>query len=577
MLFGNFVELLDDLVPGMWAEMLNDRSFAGVTRAANWSYYDGKPDVCDRQWDRNLTWRYDTEDAFNGARSARLTAARHRPASLTQSGLAAKRGMTYAFSGWFRYDRPNVAATVRLKTLLPTGDWMVLAAARLPRFSPQWSKYSVGMTSKGTTDRAVFELVVAGEGSVWADKLSLMPADNLDGWRADVVQAIRDVHPALLRWGGSTIDPGQYRWKQGIGDRDHRAPFPNRVWGRIDSNDVGIDEFCRLCELTAVEPLICVSFSDGPQGAGDLVQYCNGETNNLWGAQRAANGHPAPYHVKYWQVGNEISGDDQNYLREFAKFAQAMKAADPDIRLMSSFPTQKLLDRVGRDLAYVCPHHYTPDFAGCDRDLANLSRMLDNTPGCAQIKIAVTEWNVTGGDWGLERGRMLTLGSALLNGRYLHVLMRHSDKVEIACRSNLANSYAGAIIETSPAGLLKRPSYYLMQLYARHAKPIPLRLEQSNNALDLFACASPDGKSLCLFAINPGSEPVPLSCRFEGFAAPLHEVSSEILCDTLDARQPDVMNHWEAPERVKLVPLPAPHGQLVLPAFSVSAVEWTLK
>ena len=61
MLFGNFIELLDDVVPGMWAEMLNDRSFEGVIPAANWSYYDGKPDFCDREWDSNPTWSYDTE------------------------------------------------------------------------------------------------------------------------------------------------------------------------------------------------------------------------------------------------------------------------------------------------------------------------------------------------------------------------------------------------------------------------------------------------------------------------------------------------------------------------------------
>src|SRR5208283_5368247 len=70
MLFGNFVELLDDVVPAMWAEMLNNRSFEGVTRAANWSYYDGKPDFSDREWDTNSTWSYATENPFNGARSA---------------------------------------------------------------------------------------------------------------------------------------------------------------------------------------------------------------------------------------------------------------------------------------------------------------------------------------------------------------------------------------------------------------------------------------------------------------------------------------------------------------------------
>jgi alpha-L-arabinofuranosidase len=276
-------------------------------------------------------------------------------------------------------------------------------------------------------------------------------------------------------------------------------------------------------------------------------------------------------------VGNEISGDDENYLGRFSEFVRAMKGADPSVLLMASFPTQKLLDRVGKDIAYIGPHHYTPDFAGCDRDFANLSRMIDTTPGCAQIKIAVTEWNVTGGGWGLERGRMLTLDSALLNARYLHVLMRHSDKAEIACRSNLANSYAGAIIETSPAGLLKRPSYYVMQLYASHAKPIPLRLDHTNDALDLFACASSDGKSLCLFALNPGTEPVEFSYRFDGFAGTVREASAEVLCDTLDARQRDVMNHWEAPDRVKIVSQAAPHSPMVLPALSATAIEFRVR
>ena len=573
MLFGNFVELLDDVVPSMWAEMLNDRSFEGVVRAANWSYYDGKPDFCDREWNTNPTWSRDSENPFNGARCARLAATRHHPASLTQSGLAVKRGMAYEFSGWFRTDSLKLAPTVRLRTLLPTGEWMTLASANLPRLSDQWRKYSVRLTSKGETDRVVFELCLAGEGHAWADKLSLMPADNLMGWRPDVVQAIKDVHPAIVRWGGSACDPGEYRWKKGIGSRDRRTPFHNKVWGRIDPNDVGIDEFCQFCELTGVEPLICLSFSDGPQNAADLVAYCNSETNAPWGAKRATNGHAVPYRVKYWQVGNEISGDDENYLGRFSEFVRAMKAADPGVLLMASFPTQKLLDRVGKDIAYIGPHHYTPDFAGCDRDFANLTRMIDTTPGCVQIRIAVTEWNVTGGGWGLERGKMLTLDSALLNARYLHVLMRHSDKAEIACRSNLANSYAGAIIETSPSGLLKRPSYYVMQLYARHAKPVPLRLEHSNDALDLFACASPDGKSLCLFALNPGTEPVEFSYRFDGFTGAVREASAEVLCDTLDARQRDVMNHWEAPDRVKIVTQSPPHNQMLVPALSAAAIE----
>lgn len=166
MLFGNFVELLDDVVPGMWAEMLNDRAFSGVTRVANWSYYDGTPDFCDREWDKNSTWSFDAEHPFNGGRSARLASSRHQAATLTQSGLAVKRGMTYNFSGWFRSEGGGLVTTVRLKTLLPTGAWMILASANLPRFSPQWSKYSARLTSIGETDRVLFELLVKGTGQV---------------------------------------------------------------------------------------------------------------------------------------------------------------------------------------------------------------------------------------------------------------------------------------------------------------------------------------------------------------------------------------------------------------------------
>lgn len=576
LLFGNFVELLDDVVPAMWAEMLNDRSFEGVIPTANWCYYDGKPNFCDREWDTNETWSLSRERPFNGERAARLTARANAPARLSQSGLAVQHGKSYDFSGWFRAEQP-MTAVVSLKTLLPTGEWMTLASAKLPRLSTEWNKCSVRLKSQGETDRVVFELRAEGKAALWADKLSLMPEDSLLGWRPDVVQAIKDFHPAVMRWGGSVCDPGKYRWKDGIGDRDRRTPFRNKVWGRIDPNDVGIDEFCRLCELASVQPLICLSFSDGPESAGDLVAYCNDPTNTVWGAKRAANGHPAPYLVKYWQVGNEISGDDAAYLDRFEEFVRAMKKADPNVLLMASFPTQKLLDRVGEHLAYIGPHHYTPDFAGCDRDFANLSRMIDNTPGCGSIKIAVTEWNVTGGGWGLERGKMLTLEGALLNARYLNVLMRHSDKAEIACRSNLANSLAGAAIETSPSGLLKRPSYYVMQLYAGHAKPIPLRLKQTNDAVDVFACASADKTSLCIFAVNPAATPVEFSYECTSFSGPIMASAAEVFCDTRDARQRDVMNHWEVPNRIRIVSRPSPGPKLTLPAFSVTAIECTVE
>jgi alpha-L-arabinofuranosidase len=573
MLFGNFMELLDDLVPSMWAEMLNDRSFEGITPRANWAYEDGALNMCDREWGKNDTWTYDTMHPFNGKRSVRLTSTRRQPAVLTQSGLAVKTGASYAFTGYFRADNPAPAVMVRLKVQLPNGGWTTLASAKLPRLSQDWRKYSVPLVSAGQSDRVVFEVRGEGQGSVWADKLSLMPADHLKGWRPDAIAAIKESRPGVVRWGGSACDPGGYRWKNGIGDRDARVPFPNNPWGRIDSNDVGIDEFCQFCELVEAQPLVCLSFSDGPQSAGDLVEYCNGDASTVWGAKRAANGHPAPYRVKYVQVGNEISGDDENYLGQFAAFVQKMKRADPGILLLASFPSQKLLERAGRDIACIGPHHYTPDLAACDSDFNHLSDMIRNTPGCGHIKMAVTEWNVSAGNWGLMRGKFLTLETALLNARYLNLLMRHSDKVELACRSNMANSLGSGIIETTPSGLLKRPSFYAMRLYSRHAKPVPWRVESSTEGLDVFVGGSEDQKAAVIFAVNSRSEPVACSLGFGGWDGAARLVSAEALCDTLDTRQPDVMNHWNAPDRVKTVPLSTTENRIVLPALSAAAIE----
>ena len=246
---------------------------------------------------------------------------------------------------------------------------------------------------------------------------------------------------------------------------------------------------------------------------------------------------------------------------------------DTGAQLLTSFPSRQLLTRFGPEIFCVCPHHYTPDLAACDHDFSQLSEMIDTISGCDQVKIAVTEWNISGGDWGLGRGRQMTLGAALANARYLHVLMRHSDKAVIACRSNMANSYCGAIIESDPAGVLKRPSYFVMQLYARHAKPVPLRTSNADGGPDIFACASEDRKSLALFCVNSSDEPMECSIQPDGFAGAFHILAAEGLCDTQDARQPDIVNHWESPGRIRIIPVRFSRNIVSLPAFSATEIE----
>ena len=121
MLFGNFIELLDDLVPGMRAEMLNDRGFEGVVPAAKWVYYDGSATFCDQAWDKSEDWSIENSGAFNGPNCARITARNDRWAGLTQSGLAVKSGETYHFSAFVRGEG-ELHAQALLRAKQPDGS-----------------------------------------------------------------------------------------------------------------------------------------------------------------------------------------------------------------------------------------------------------------------------------------------------------------------------------------------------------------------------------------------------------------------------------------------------------------------
>jgi alpha-N-arabinofuranosidase len=462
-LYGGFIELLDDLVPGMWAEMLNDRAFEGVGKAVKWCYYTGVPNFCDRDWEENSTWGYDKRNPFIGLRSVKLAADSAKPASLTQSGLALKRGMTYQFSGYFRSDSADLRAKVKLKTLLPNGKWMELASAEIPVNGKDWKKYSSSLRSKGTTDRVVFELEVSGKGNLWVDKLSIMPADNIQGWRKDVVEIIAGQKPGAIRWGGSLIDPGGYKWKAGIGDRDQRVPFSDPYWGRKHPNDVGIDEFLQFCEFVEAEPIVCFSFGDGVQSAKDMIEYCNGSVKTQWGKKRAENGHPEPYNVKCWQLGNELAGEE--YSAGCVDFCKMVREVQPDAVIFSSDPTPELFGKVGKYIDVTCPHHYVPDLDKNKASIEHAKSIIKEYGREGETKLGITEWNISAGSWGIQRGKQYTLDSALFAGRYLNLLNDNSDVVEYACRSNMCNSYCCGMIQTNMSDVMGTPSYYTLKLY----------------------------------------------------------------------------------------------------------------
>jgi alpha-N-arabinofuranosidase len=278
---------------------------------------------------------------------------------------------------------------VSLKTLLPDGSWMTLSTIILASPGAEWTKFTGRLLSQGMTDRAVFEIEARGFGHLWLDKLSLMPGDNIDGGRKDVVDATKELAPPVIRWGGSSIDPGPYRWADATGDRDLRPSFVNQVWGRRDTNDVGVEEFVCFCRAVGAEPLVCVSLGDGAENARRMGEYLNGPADSEWGRKRAVNGRPEPYGVKYWQVGNEINAS--GYVKILFEFARTVRAADPHALILSSFPTKELIDAAGQEIDIACPHYYQADLDGVDTDLKKIEGWVRQSPCPDRIRLGVTE------------------------------------------------------------------------------------------------------------------------------------------------------------------------------------------
>lgn len=571
MLYGGFIELLDDLVPGMWAEMLNDRGFEGV-KPTNWFYYTGEPNTCDRDWDKSDSWSYDTTEPFNGKQSAKITSNVKKDGSLAQQGLAVRKDLDYIFTGNFKTDGSKLSATVKLKAQLPDGSWMVLASAPLPKLPNQWGKVGCKLKSRGTTDKAVFELQVTGSGTLKADKLSLMPSDNVNGWRKDVVEVIKAAKPGVIRFGGSLTEFG-YKWDKALGDRDLRPPFWNQYWGRWDTNDVGIEDFINFCSAVGSEPLICVSFNEGVQEACNLLEYCNGDTSTKYGQIRAKNGHEKPYGIKYWQIGNECWGE--KYDRACVDFCSALHKNDPSITLLAADYTPLVLESAGKYLDYVSHHlYYVHDAAGSKEAIKEDQKIAKDAKLDHDIKLSITEWNITAAGWGLDRGKMLTLDCALDTAKFLNVLNDCSDFVGLACRSNMTNSACSGYIFTNPGGIIKTPAYHVMKLYADHFKPIPVKVDAKIKGADLSACKSDDGKKLTIFAVNTTDAPIKLELDLSAYPG-FSPAESEMVGDTLDRRQPDLMNHWAAPDRVKAMKLTVSGNAVTLPAYSASAIEYT--
>jgi alpha-N-arabinofuranosidase len=582
--YGQFIEYLCDLVPGMWAEKLHDGSFEGASPYK--VVFRRQTDFKERPWYpcgavNRAEYTLDRGDAISGQVSQRIRVTEGAPCTvgIAQDGIAVERGKACQFSCYLRQEGIKGPVRARLHR-----DHEELASCE---FQPgaAWKKFQARLTPSATTADATLAITFRGPGTLWLENASLMPQDTVGGWRPDVVAALRALKPGVIRFGGSALDDpnlGQFEWRDTVGDPDRRKPF--RAWGGLQPTGPGLEEIIQLSRAAGAEPILCVRFEERtPEDAAAQVAYLNGAGDTPASKLRALNGHPEPYHIKFWQIGNEREGGA--YEARLAEFAKAMKKADPTIKLLSSYPSVGVLRQAGAVLAYVCPHHYNiADLAGAERDLLAVGELIRKHAPGRPIRIAVTEWNTTGGDWGLKRARLWTLENALACARYHNLLHRHCHLVDIANRSNLTNSFCSGIIQTDNHRLYKTPTYYAQQLYATRAGVHPLKIESvlpSNVGLDLSATLTRDGDAVVLFAVNDSLQDITRSLDFSALGAAGQDVTIRTLTDRKHAGEPDVTNSFAEPDRVSpetsTFKATGPRFHYRFPALSLTVLEWQVR
>lgn len=567
--YGQFIEYLCNLVPGMWAERLYDGSFEGLSPYK--FEFLKETDFKEKPWYpsgevNRAEYSGDRTTKVSGELSRKIFVAGGAPCTvgLSQDGIFIGRAEPCDFKCWFKSEGIREPVRVRLHhgaRVLASDKFSVTRA---------WQKFACRLTPTAGDDNATLTIEFSGPGSLWLDNASLMPVKTVGGWRPDVVEAVRALKPGIIRFGGSALDDpnlGRFEWKDTIGDPDQRRPF--RAWGGLQPVGPGLEEIVQFCRAVGAQPLICVRINGrNARDAAEEVEYFNGPATSRLGAWRARNGHIEPYQVKYWQIGNEQGG--QEYEQRLPEFCRAMKAVDPSIQLLSSFPTPGVIKAAGELVDFVCPHHYSQDLAWMDGDLTTIAEMIRaNAPG-NRLRIGVTEWNTTAGDAGPRRAMLWSLANALACSRYHNLLHRHCDVVELANRSNLANSFCSGIIQTDNHRLFKTPTYYAQALYATLGGKQPLRLDSglpTDIGPDFSATMDADTQTVTLFAVNDTLQAIARTLDLSSLGPALKGASVWTLADTRKAGEPDAANSFDEPERVGVR---ESHLRVVAPRFTYS-------
>jgi len=363
-LYGMFTEhIRNTFYRAVWAEMIDDRKFYSPITSApapgpRGQQGGGARGAAAQSWrpigpDSAVTM--DKQDAYSGEQSPRIALDASTPHGIRQGGMELVAGMKYTGRIVLRgtpgthvrvalsWRRSNDDAKVAVPFVAPQKpyDQSTSQVIDIP-ISAAYKTYPLNFISLENSQDGAIEITGTGSGDFHIGAVSLMPADNIQGFRPDTIALLKQINMGFWRYGGNYTS--NLIWYNTIGDPDKRPTDWDAAWGAAQPNDLGMDEFMTLCKLLNVDAYISVNAGFGDShSAAEQVEYMNGSTSTRMGALRAKNGHPAPYGIKLWNIGNEPWGswqlgrtDTHYYMLKHNEFAKAMRAVDPSITLIAS-------------------------------------------------------------------------------------------------------------------------------------------------------------------------------------------------------------------------------------------------
>lgn len=426
----------------------------------------------------------------------------------------------------------------RVFVALQSNDGEEYCRSEIKGINNEWTKHTFSLRANAEDPDAKFVIYIEGKGKIWLDQVMLTPKNSAPykklPVRADIADCFKQQGLTMLRYGGSMVNAPDYKFASMRGERSEREPYDGQ-WYHFSTNGFGIIEFVEFASAMGYELSFAVNINDDPQVMAEMIEYFNGDTSTKWGAQRALDGHPKPYGIKYVEIGNEETLFELDteaaydyYIERFNLLSESMRKVDNTLEFIHSAwwraSRPELMKKVFMALdgkaAYWDYHPWVDDLGSAckvETELRRMQQMFKQWNPDTKMRCAILEEN------GSSHGVRRMLSHVIVQ----NAVRRMGDFVLTTCPANALEPYLqndngwnqGQIFFT-PDKVWGMPPYHAQMLSSEHHQPLLVESAiagRRDNSLDITATRSEDGKEVVLHIVNMAKQPQTVSLDFGSF------------------------------------------------------------